>query len=56
MHLANLMVEHFSRMQNSVRKELDSSLRQSGGGWWIPSVAACVVWAWLANHERKQHG
>lgn len=53
MHLAQELSRYFSRTQGSLRRELDSSLRQSSGGWWIPSLAACLVWVWLANHGRK---
>ena len=53
MHFAQDLSEHVSRLRSSLRRELDGSLRQSSGGWWIPSLAACVVWVWLANHGRK---
>jgi hypothetical protein len=55
MHLTHEIAEHLSRVRRALRRELDSSLCQSKGAWWIPSIAACVVWAWLANHERKRH-
>ncbi len=53
MHTAQVLAE-LSRMRHSLRKELDRSLSRSAGGWWIPSIAACVVWAWLSDYERKK--
>jgi hypothetical protein len=53
MHLAQELSGHVSRVRTSLRKKLDKSLCQGSGGWWIPSIVACVVWVWLANYGRK---
>lgn len=55
MNSAHPMSERMARARRELRKELDSSLQRSNGAWWIPSIVACAVWAWLANHERTQH-
>jgi hypothetical protein len=36
-----------------LRQRADRSLDRPDGGWWVPSIAACVVWALLAHHEHK---
>jgi hypothetical protein len=55
MNVTRAFIEPLLNARLALQRGLDSSLRRSGGGWWVPSIAACVVWVWLANHERKKH-
>lgn len=53
MYIRQKFLESLWRMGSMVRKRVDNSLSHSGGGWWIPSMVACVVWVWLSNREKK---
>lgn len=46
------LAQQFSQAGSSLRRHLHQSVEASHGGWWIPTIAVCVVWALLDQSRR----
>ena len=41
----NDLATNLLRARLSLREQLHDSVERTHGGWWIPTIAVCVVWA-----------
>ena len=54
MNRVNDPAKQFSPTGLSLREQLHKSVEKTNGGWWIPTIAACVVWA-LIDRSKVHH-